>query len=137
MCSIREAPARAILSDRIVLSQTLVESCTSQLEETPTDGLTYLPVLFFSSTLADESNYLTDSRLIPFLLGCSHVIANRRGITLPRRQEQIALQTMLLGVELEVASMQRIEFFMSAPFDNLSLLDHQDLISAPNRSGER
>src|ERR1035441_1686325 len=92
------------------------------------DGLTYLPVLFFSPRLADESNYLTDSRLIPILLGCLHVIANRHGITLPRRQEQIALQTMLLSVEIEVASMQRIEFFVSSAFDDPSLFDHQDLI---------
>src|SRR5271166_3522117 len=39
---------------------------------------------------------------------------------------------MLLGVELEVASAQSIEFFMSPAFDNLSLLDHQNLIGAPN-----
>lgn len=83
-------------------------------------------------TLADESNYLTDSRLIPILLGWLPVIANRRGITLPRRQEQIALQTMLFSVEIEVAPMQRIEFFVSSAFDDLPLLDHEDLTGAPS-----
>jgi hypothetical protein len=81
---------------------------------------------------SDESHCLGDGRLVPILLGCSHVISNGRGITLPGRQEQIALQTMLLGVQLEVTSAQRIEFFVSAAFDNLSLLDDQNLIGAPN-----
>src|SRR5450755_3080605 len=53
------------------------------------DGL-YLPVPFFILTLADESYYLTDSRLIPILLGWLRVIANQHGITLTWRQEQIA-----------------------------------------------
>ena len=56
--------------------------------------------------LGDESHYVSDGRLIPILFGCSHFIADRRGITLPRCQEQIALQTMLLGVQIEVASAQ-------------------------------
>src|ERR1700674_95843 len=86
----------------------------------------------YSSALADESHYLGDGRLIPILFGWSHVIANRRGITLPRCEKQIAFQTMLLGVQLEVTSAQRIELFVSAAFDNLSLLDHQNLIGAPN-----
>src|ERR1700686_4780951 len=86
----------------------------------------------YSSALADESHYLGDGRIISILFGWSHVIANRRGITLPRCKKQIAFQTMLLGVQLEVTSAQRIELFVSAAFDNLSLLDHQNLIGAPN-----
>ena len=85
----------------------------------------------YSSRLTEESHHLGDGRLIPILFGCSRVIANSRGITLPRRQKQIALQTVLLGIQIEVTSAQRIEFFVSAAFDNLSLLDHQNLICSP------
>src|ERR1700679_1280106 len=39
---------------------------------------------------------------------------------------------MLLGVQLEITSAQGIEFFVSAAFNDLPLLDHQNLIGAPN-----
>src|ERR1019366_1192493 len=86
----------------------------------------------YSLRLTEKSHHLGDGRLIPILFGCSHVIPKGRGTTLPRCQEEIALQTMLLGVQLEVTSAQCIEFFVSAAFDNLSLLDPQNLIGAPN-----
>ena len=90
-----------------------------------------------ASRLADEAHdicngRIRDRRLIAVLFGCLRVGANQRRVTLARRQKQVALQAMLLGVEIEVTTAQCIEFFVSATFDNLSPLHHQNLIGTPN-----
>jgi len=74
------------------------------IQETTTD---YGIASEYSSRLTEESHYLGDGGFIPILFGWSHVIANWRRITLPRCQTQVALQTMLLGVQIEVSSAQR------------------------------
>src|SRR5208282_5905447 len=65
--------------------------------------------------------------------GLSIPRADRHGIALARSQKEIALNAVLLGIEIVIAAAHGVEFFVGAVFDNLSLLDDQNLIGAADR----
>src|SRR5262245_62045643 len=50
----------------------------------------------------------------------------------PWIDEAVALQLVLLVVQLAVAAVQRQQLGMRAPLDDLSCLEHQNLVCAPN-----
>ena len=51
-------------------------------------------------------------------------------VSLAGRQEQIVLQSLLLGVEIEIAALRGVQLFVRAALDDLALLDHQNLVGA-------
>src|SRR5579863_7202850 len=53
-------------------------------------------------------------------------------ISLARGKKQVLLHPMLRGIEIVVAALRSIELFMRTPLHDLSLLHHQNLISAPD-----
>src|SRR5690348_1165445 len=55
-------------------------------------------------------------------------IGNR--VALARRQEQVAFEAMLFGVEIVVAAVHGVELLVRATLQDLSLLHHQNLVGA-------
>ena len=60
-------------------------------------------------------------------------VDGNRCVTLARSEEQVAFETMLFGVKLVVAALDRVKFFVSATLDNSALLDDENLIGAADR----
>jgi hypothetical protein len=55
-----------------------------------------------------------------------------RGVTFPRRQEQVRLDRVLLGIEIIVAAAGSVERLVRAALDNAPRFHHQNLISPAN-----
>jgi hypothetical protein len=51
-------------------------------------------------------------------------------IPFPRCEEEVGFQSVLAGVEVEVASAQCVERFVGAAFDDVSAFDDENLIGA-------
>src|SRR5262245_37986366 len=60
------------------------------------------------------------------------LFSNLRRITLSGSEEEIALQIILPGVQIVVATAKRIKLLVRAAFRNLSLFDNKDLVGATN-----
>ena len=54
-------------------------------------------------------------------------------VTLARCQEQVCLQAVLLSVEIEVASLKRVQLVVRAALYDTALLDHENLIGSSDR----
>src|SRR5713226_9334824 len=81
----------------------------------------------------DNPNGIGQSRLTATSSVTLIICVLRHGIAFARRQEQIRLHGVLLGVEVKVAATSGVERFMRAALDDASGFDHQDLLGAPNR----
>jgi hypothetical protein len=61
------------------------------------------------------------------------LFSRQRHISLAWSQEQIILQALLFGVEIEVSALQGIQLFVSAALDDLTMFDYQNLVGAADR----
>src|SRR5579864_9045256 len=53
-------------------------------------------------------------------------------VSFARRQKQIRLHPMLLGVQIIITAAHLIKFLVRATLDDLALLDYEDLVGAAN-----
>ena len=53
-------------------------------------------------------------------------------VSFARRQKQICLHPMLLGVQIIITAAHVIKFLVGAALDDLALLDYEDLVGAAN-----
>jgi hypothetical protein len=91
-------------------------------------GMTELSAL--SDFTSDEAQSVCGIYVAITILSSDAVFCGHWCIALSRSQEQIILQSLLFRVEIEVAALQRVKLFVSAAFDDLALLDYQNLVSA-------
>src|SRR5437763_113475 len=89
------------------------------------------PRSFLNFLTADQTKSFSHVSSISILLSGNRVSGNL--VTLARCQEQVCFQAVLLGVEIEVASLKRVQLVVRAALHDTALFDHKNLIGPSDR----
>src|SRR6266853_6842921 len=88
----------------------------------------------YSTTLsANNSNRIRHSSITAPVSASFRAVGISQRIPFARRQKQIRLHSVLLGVKIKISPALRVQRLMRSTLDNPPTLDHQDLLRAPNR----
>src|SRR6267154_3471398 len=88
----------------------------------------------YSTTLsANNSNRIRHSSITAPVSARFRTVGISQRIPFARRQKQIRLHSVLLGVKIKISPTLRVQRFMRPTLDNAPTLDHQNLLRSPNR----
>src|ERR1700756_2112181 len=82
--------------------------------------------------LANFSAHHTQGVGIGGLFAAQSIAVFYDHVSFARRQKQICLHPMLLGVQIIITAAHLIKFLVGAALDDLALLDYEDLVGAAN-----